>query len=110
MQASTPSPSSPSAPGDPAHSALHDLKALVRDAEELLTRTSDAAEEQVSEMHDRLRHAIERSRERLRTVQAAAKVHMQECDTYVRSHPYQSVGAAFAVGALLGLLLGRRSS
>lgn len=109
MQAPDPSAANPER-GDPLNSALEDLKALVRDAEEIMAQSGDAADAQVSELHKRLREAVERSRDRLRTMESAAEEHLRECDAYVRTHPYQTVGVAFAVGTLLGLLLGRRSS
>lgn len=95
---------------DSMNTAIEDLKTLVRDAEEVLANAGDAAEEQVADLQERMRQALNDSRARLRDLQSAAREHLHEYDEYVRSHPYQSIGAAIAIGALLGILLGRRSS
>jgi ElaB/YqjD/DUF883 family membrane-anchored ribosome-binding protein len=91
------------------NTAIEDLKALVRDAEDVLANAGDAAGEQVADLQERMRKALEASRSRLQELREAARVHLDEYDEYVRSHPYQSIGVAVAVGALLGLLMGRRS-
>ncbi len=95
---------------DAMNTAIDDLKTLVRDAEEVLANAGDAAEDQVSDLQERMRHALEDSRARLRSAQAAAREQLDQYDDYVRTHPYQSIGAAVAIGALLGILLGRRGS
>jgi ElaB/YqjD/DUF883 family membrane-anchored ribosome-binding protein len=92
------------------NTALEDLKALVRDAEDVLANAGDAAGEQVTDLQERMRKALDASRSRLNDMRDSAREHLDEYDEYVRSHPYQSIGMAVAVGALLGVLLGRRSS
>jgi len=92
------------------NTALEDLKDLVRDAEDVLANAGENAEEQISELHERMRQALSKSRTKLRNLQSAAQDHLHEYDEYVRAHPYQSIGAAVAIGAVLGLLFGRRSS
>lgn len=90
-------------------SAIEDLRALVRDAEEVLANSGEAAEEQAAELQQRMREALQESRARLQSLQEAAREHLSEYDEYVRSHPYQSIGVGVAIGALLGVLLARRS-
>ncbi len=87
---------------------VSDLKAVVRDAEELMKATVGHAGEKVNEVRHRLTAALEAAKAtclRLeeRTV-AAAKV----TDQCIREHPYESIGVAFGVGLLVGVLVGRR--
>ncbi len=85
-----------------------DLKLVMRDAEELLKATAGEAGEKVKEVRSRLATALESAKatcERLqdKTVQAA-----KATDHVIREHPYESIGIAFGVGLLVGVLVGRR--
>jgi ElaB/YqjD/DUF883 family membrane-anchored ribosome-binding protein len=85
-----------------------DLKLVMRDAEELLKATAGEAGERVKEVRGRLTTALESAKatcERLqdKTVQAA-----KATDNVIREHPYESIGIAFGVGLLVGVLVGRR--
>ena len=91
-----------------ANQTIEDLKALVRDAEATLASAGEGAEERVAELRDRLRAALDHTQTTYRRAVASAKERLGDADVYVRSHPYQSVGVAVALGAILGLLIGRR--
>ncbi len=91
------------------NTAIDDLRALVRDAEQVLANAGDAAGEQAADLQARMREALDASRDRLHELKASAREHLDEYDEYVRAHPYQSIGVAVAIGALIGVLLGRRS-
>jgi len=85
-----------------------DLKLVMRDAEDLLKATAGQAGEKVSEVRTRLASALESAKatcERLqdKTVEAA-----KATDRVIREHPYESIGAAFGVGLLIGVLVTRR--
>jgi ElaB/YqjD/DUF883 family membrane-anchored ribosome-binding protein len=85
-----------------------DLKALMRDAEELMKATAGQAGEKVTEMRSRLAAAIESAKATCHRLEektvAAAKV----TDRTIREHPYESIGIAFGVGLLVGVLVGRK--
>lgn len=89
-----------------------DLKALVRDAEDLLKATSADASAAVKTARDRLASGLERTKasylewqdDRLESARAGLK----RADATVRSHPYETVGLAFGIGLLTGMLLRRR--
>lgn len=95
--------------GESMNTAIDDLRALVRDAEQVLANAGDAAGEQAADLQARMREALDASRDRLHELKASAREHLDEYDEYVRAHPYQSIGVAVAIGALIGVLLGRRS-
>lgn len=90
--------------------AFEDLKTLVRDAEKVLAEAGEDAGEHVAELRERMRAALKNSRSHLEDIRENAREQMDRCDEYVRGHPYQSIGTAVALGAILGLLLGRKLS
>jgi Uncharacterized conserved protein len=87
---------------------IDDLKSLIQDAEEALANAGDLAEDKVSALRERLRGALEKGNDVYQRARECAREKIDEADLYVRSHPYQSIGTAIAVGAILGLLIGRR--
>ncbi len=91
------------------HEIQQSAAALAEDAHELLAATAHVAEAKVVEARKRLAAAIERGKESWSHVQDAAIEKAKAADEVIRDHPYESIGIAFGVGALIGLLIGRRS-
>jgi ElaB/YqjD/DUF883 family membrane-anchored ribosome-binding protein len=87
---------------------VDDLKALLHDAEEALSGAGNVAEDKISELRDRMRAALEKGGNAYQRVRECASEKLGEADVYVRSHPYQAIGTAVAIGAIVGLLIGRR--
>jgi ElaB/YqjD/DUF883 family membrane-anchored ribosome-binding protein len=87
---------------------VSDLKVLVRDAEELMKATAGQAGEKLAELRSRLAAALESAKATCHRLEektiAAAKV----TDRTIRDHPYESIGIAFGVGLLVGVLVGRK--
>jgi ElaB/YqjD/DUF883 family membrane-anchored ribosome-binding protein len=83
---------------------------LAEDAQELLAATAHVAETKVIDARKRLTAALERGKEAWGDAQDYAVAQAKAADGVIRDHPYQSIGIAFGVGALLGLLMSRRSS
>jgi len=69
---------------------MSDLRAVVRDAEGLISAVAAESGEQLDGATQRAQEAAE------------------EIDAQVRRHPWAAVGIAAAAGLLVGLLLGRR--
>ena len=82
---------------------------LAGDAQALLAATANVAETKVVEARKRLSNALDRGKEAWGQVQDCAISQAKAADEVIRDHPYQSIGIAFGVGALLGLLLRRRA-
>jgi ElaB/YqjD/DUF883 family membrane-anchored ribosome-binding protein len=85
-----------------------DLKTVAHDAEELMKATANHAGEKVVELRERLSTALDSAKvtaQRLedKTIEAA-----KATDRAVREHPYQSIGIAFGVGLLIGVLVARK--
>ena len=87
-----------------------DMSQLADDARALMTATADVAGEKVSDARKRLAAALERSKEIYRRVKETAVEGAKAADEAVHEHPYQAIGIAFGVGAILGYLVSRRCS
>ncbi len=91
---------------------MADLRALADDAEFLLRATADDAGDKAREARARVTVALEKAKATYAELQeqsiASAKAAMRTADETIRSHPYQSIGVAFGVGLLLGVLLRRK--
>jgi ElaB/YqjD/DUF883 family membrane-anchored ribosome-binding protein len=82
---------------------------LLEDAQTLLAATAHVAEEKVVEARKRLTAAIEKGKETLNDVQEKAIAGAKATDQVIRDHPYQAIGIALGVGALIGMLISRRN-
>jgi len=87
---------------------LQDLKAVIRDGEELLKAGARNLGEKSVAARASLSSALERAKETQRKLQARAASHAKATDRVVRDYPYHSLGVALGIGLLLGILAGRR--
>jgi ElaB/YqjD/DUF883 family membrane-anchored ribosome-binding protein len=85
-----------------------DLKAVVRDSEELMKATAGQVGEKVSEMRTRLAAALESAKATCQRLEEKAVVAAKATDRTIREHPYESIGIAFGLGLLVGVLVTRR--
>ena len=83
---------------------------LADDARALMAATADVAGEKVSEARKRLAAALESGKEIYGRVRDKAVEGAKATDQAVREHPYQAIGIALGVGALIGYLATRRWS
>ena len=101
-----------------AHSTLArervmaDLKSLVRDSEDLLKATAGDVSEKAKEVRARISAALERANETCAHLQEqgteTARAAAKKADAVIRTHPYESIGVAFGVGLLIGVLVTRK--
>ena len=85
-----------------------DLKAVVRDAEELMKATAGQAGEKVTEMRTRLAAALESAKATCHRLEERTVAAAKATDRTIRDHPYESIGIAFGVGLLVGVLVTRK--
>ena len=85
-----------------------DLEGLAEDAQALLAATAHVAEDKVIEARKRLTTALEKGRDAWDFARDKAVEGARVTDEAIRNNPYQVIGVAFGVGALLGFLLTRR--
>jgi ElaB/YqjD/DUF883 family membrane-anchored ribosome-binding protein len=88
----------------------NDLGALAEDAQALMAATADVAGDKVGEARKRLAAALENGKEIYGRVREKAVEGAKAADQTVREHPYQAIGIALGVGALIGFLVARRCS
>jgi ElaB/YqjD/DUF883 family membrane-anchored ribosome-binding protein len=87
---------------------IQDLQALVQDGQALLEVGAQNLSERGQAARERLEAALEAAKETKRKLQHRAMQGAKAADKIVREHPYESIGLAFGVGMLLGVLLNRR--
>jgi ElaB/YqjD/DUF883 family membrane-anchored ribosome-binding protein len=83
---------------------------IEEDARALLTATADVGGEKVAEARQRLTAALERGKEICGRVREKVVEGAKATDEVVHKHPYQAMGIALGVGALLGYAIALRRS
>jgi ElaB/YqjD/DUF883 family membrane-anchored ribosome-binding protein len=87
---------------------LLDLKAVVHDGEELLSAAANQLSEHGLAAREKLAAALEVAKDTRRRLEERAVASAQATDRIVREYPYQSIGVAFGVGLLIGIVVNRR--
>jgi len=87
---------------------LQDLKTVVHDGEELLRASAQELGERGQAAREKLAAALEVAKETSRRLQERAMESAKSADRLLREHPYQSIGVAFGLGVLIGVLVNRR--
>ena len=87
---------------------LQDLREVVHDGEELLRAGAADLPERGAAAREKLAAALEVARETQKRLQERAMEGAKAADRVIRANPYQSIGVAFGVGLLIGVLAGRR--
>lgn len=93
-----------------AQTTRPDTATLAEDVRALIAATADVAGEDISEACKRLAAALDHGEEIVDAARQKAVEGAQATDAAVRAHPYQAIGIALGVGALLGCLVSRKSS
>ena len=88
----------------------NDLGTLAEDARALMEATADVAGEKVGDARKRLAEALETGKEIFGRVKDKGIEGVKATDQAVRENPYQAIGIALGVGALLGYLVARQCS
>lgn len=91
---------------------VNDIKAVIADAEEMLSATAGQAGEKVSDLRARIQTRLHDAKVRLVEAEALlvakTKAAARATDSYVHESPWVAVGVAAGVGFLIGVVLGRR--
>ena len=91
---------------------VSNLRRVVSDAEDLLAATAGQTDSKITELRARAKENLSMAREKLAdadaVVRAGARQAAAVTDEYVHDNPWSSIGAAAALGILIGVLLGRR--
>jgi ElaB/YqjD/DUF883 family membrane-anchored ribosome-binding protein len=81
---------------------------LAEDTRALLSATAHVAGEEVAAARERVTSALEAAKETVLAARDKAVAGAKATDKAIRTHPYQAIGIAFGVGALVGFFLARR--
>jgi ElaB/YqjD/DUF883 family membrane-anchored ribosome-binding protein len=88
---------------------LHDLHQVVQDGEEVLRAGASELGEKGVAARAKLSAALASARETARKLQEKTVAGAKATDKVIREHPYQSIGIAFGIGIVVGLLINRKS-
>lgn len=91
---------------------ITNLRRVISDAEDLLAATAGETDSRIADLRARARKNLAVARDKLADADAALRAGARRAanatDDYVHENPWSSIGAAAAVGMLIGVLLGRR--
>ena len=85
-----------------------DVKSVVQDAEELMQETADQAGEKVAQARGRLAAALEAAKASCQRWEEKSVAAAKATDETIREHPYETIGIAFGLGLLVGVLVARK--
>lgn len=90
-----------------------DMKALVRDAQAMLTAAAHMTGEKAEELRNRGMEMLDRALGKASTVQDVAVEKSKElaytADVYVKDNPWRTMAVAAGVGIFLGVLMSRNT-
>jgi ElaB/YqjD/DUF883 family membrane-anchored ribosome-binding protein len=93
--------------------ASGEIKNLIADVEELMARISDLKDADVVRVRGKVQRAVDATKQSLAdsavNMRRRAQQAASSADDYVRDSPWQAVGIAALVGAVVGILATRRS-
>jgi len=87
---------------------VQDFKVVVQDAESLAKATAGDLGEKAREARNRLAASLESAKVNFHKIEEKAIAGAQATDKVIREHPYESIGVAFGIGLLVGVLVGRK--
>ena len=85
-----------------------DLNTVVRDAEDLMKATAGQSGEAVNEARGRLAAAVEAAKATCIKLEQTTTAAAKATDRCIREHPYETIGVAFGLGLLIGVLVSRK--
>jgi len=93
--------------------AANEVKNLIADVEDLVARIADLKDPDVVRVRAKVQNAVDAAKgglaEGADTLRRRAQKAMSGADGYVRERPWAAVGLAAVVGAVVGILVSRRS-
>lgn len=92
--------------------ASSEVKSLIADVEDLMARIADLKDADVVQVRNKVQRAVDATKQSLADGVGAIRHHTQKvantADDYVRDSPWQAVGIAALVGAVVGIVATRR--
>jgi ElaB/YqjD/DUF883 family membrane-anchored ribosome-binding protein len=85
-----------------------DLSTVIGEGEEVLRATAGQVGEKASELRRRLTAALESAKATYQRLEEKTAAAAKATDRTIRQHPYESIGIAFGIGLLVGVLVARK--
>jgi ElaB/YqjD/DUF883 family membrane-anchored ribosome-binding protein len=99
--------------GNIKNAASAEIKSLIADVEDLVARIADIKDADVARVRNKVLRAVDGAKESLADSADSLRRQAQRvattADDYVHDSPWQAVGIAALVGAMVGILATRRS-
>jgi ElaB/YqjD/DUF883 family membrane-anchored ribosome-binding protein len=93
--------------------ATGEIKSLIADVEDLMARIADLKDADVVRVRGKVQRAVDATKQSLadgaEVIRQRAQDVASTADDYVRDRPWQAIGIAALVGAVVGILATRRS-
>jgi len=87
---------------------MSDLKVVMHDAEELMKATASDLGEKAREARVKLAATIESAKASYQRLEQKTIAGAKATDRVIRDNPYRSIGVAFGIGLLVGVLVNRK--
>ncbi|MDD5261069.1 MAG: DUF883 family protein [Methylacidiphilales bacterium] len=91
---------------------VDDVKEVISDAEALIRATAGDLSVKAKEARVKLSEKVGVAKERLQQIEGVVREKAiegaKETDRLIREHPYESLGIAFGLGLLIGILVNRK--
>jgi ElaB/YqjD/DUF883 family membrane-anchored ribosome-binding protein len=98
---------------DIKNAASGEIKNLISDVEDLMARIADLKDADVVRVRSKVQRAVDATKQSLSdsadSIRRQAQNVASTADDYVRESPWQAIGIAALVGAVVGILATRRS-
>ena len=98
--------------GNVKNAASAEIKSLIADVEDLVARIADLKDADVARVRNKVLRAVDAAKESLTesadTLRRQAQKAATTADDFVHDSPWQAVGIAALVGAVVGILATRR--
>jgi ElaB/YqjD/DUF883 family membrane-anchored ribosome-binding protein len=95
------------------NAASAEIQSLIADVEDLVSRIADLKDADVARIRGKVLRAVSSAKESLadstENIRRQARRAATTADDYVHDSPWQAIGIAALVGALVGILATRRS-
>ncbi len=85
-----------------------DLKAAMNEAEEAMRATAGQSGDRVGDVRSRLAAALDSAKAACQRLEDKTVAAAKATDRVIRDHPYESIGVAFGLGLLIGVLVARK--
>lgn len=87
---------------------VNDLKSSIGHAEKVMEGAAGAVGEKAEEVRNRLAALIDSAKATCERLEEKTVAAAKATDRVIRDHPYESIGVAFGVGLLVGVLVTRK--